>query len=51
MWWMFVCNWNQDDKGATILFCVLMVLGNGEVGGDASMVDFKEGLLMKNIRK
>jgi hypothetical protein len=29
-----------------------MVLGNGEVGGDASMVDFKEGLLLrKNIRK
>ncbi len=48
---MFVCNWNQDNKGAIILFYVLMVLGNGELGGDASMADFEEGLLTKNIKK
>jgi hypothetical protein len=28
-----------------------MVFGNGEVGVDASMVDFKEGLLTNNIKK
>jgi hypothetical protein len=33
------------------LFYVLIVLGNGELGGDASMVDFEERLLIKNIRK
>jgi len=28
-----------------------MVLGNGELGGDASMANFEERLLTKNIKR